>query len=100
VLRAYYVDAISTDMLKREQDRIRRELLGIARLLTVIRQQIRHMASQITETLDQLEHVDQRFDTDNEHERRALCRTLFDKIDVQAGTTVGGTLRPPFAGVR
>ena len=99
VLRAYYVDAISTDMLKREQDRIRRELLDIAQQLTVIAQQTRHVASQITEALDQLENVDQRFDIGAEHEKRALCRILFERIDVQADATVSGGLRPPGVGV-
>ncbi|WP_170061963.1 recombinase family protein [Compostimonas suwonensis] len=97
VLRAYYVDAISTDMLKREQGRIRRELLGIAQQLTVIAQQTRHVASQITEALDQLENVDQRFNTGTEDEKRTLCRTLFDEINVQADATVSGDVLPPFA---
>ncbi|UIN30633.1 recombinase family protein [Microbacterium binotii] len=100
VLRAYYVDAISTDMLKREQDRIRRELLDIAQQLTVIGHQARHVASQVAEALDQLENVDQRFDIGAEYERRALCRTLFDRIDVQADATVSGSLRPRFAGAQ
>jgi site-specific DNA recombinase len=100
VLRAYYVDAISTDMLKREQGRIRRELLDIAQQLTVIGHQTRHVASQITETLDQLENVHQRFHTGAEHEKRVLCRTLFDRIDIQADATVSGSLRPRFAGAQ
>ena len=98
VLRAYYVDAISTDMLKREQSRIRRELLDIAQQLTVFAQQTRHGASQITEALDQLENLDQRFDTSTEHEKRVLCRTLFERIDVQVDATVCGGLRPTSAG--
>lgn len=100
VLRAYYVDAISTDMLKREQDRIRRELLDIAQQVTVITQQTRHVASQITEALDQLENVDQRFNTGTEDEKRTLCRTLFDEINVQADATVSGDVLPPFAEAR
>jgi DNA invertase Pin-like site-specific DNA recombinase len=98
VLRAYYVDAISTDMLKREQDRIRRELLDIAQQLTVHVQQARHVATRITEALDLLENLDQHFDTSTEQEKRALCRTLFDKIDVHADAAVGGSLRALFAG--
>ncbi|MGO1543136.1 MAG: recombinase family protein [Gulosibacter sp.] len=93
VLRAYYVDAITTDMLKREQDRIRRELLDIAKQLTVYVQQTRHVATQITEALDQLENIGQRFDTGTEQERRALCRTLFERIDVHTDATMGGSLR-------
>ena len=100
VLRAYYVDAITPDMLKREQGRIRRELLDIAKQLNVYVQQTRHVATQITEALDQLENLDQRFATGTEHERRALCRTLFDRIEVHAGAAVGGSLLPPFAEVR
>ncbi|WP_336638495.1 recombinase family protein [Microbacterium sp. MMO-70] len=98
VLRAHYVDAISTDMLKREQDRIRRELLDIAQQLTVIAQQTRHVASQITEALDQLENLAHRFDVGTEHEKRALCRTLFNMIHVRADATVGADLRVPFVG--
>ena len=80
--RAYYVDVISTGMLKREQDRIRRELLDIARQLTLYAQQTRHLALQIAEALDQLENVDHRFDASTADERRALCWTLFEKIEV------------------
>ena len=100
VLRAYYVDAISTDMLKREQDPIRRGLLDIAQQLAVFAQQTRHVASQVAEALDQLENLDQRFNTGTENEKRALCRTLFERIEVQADDAVSGSLRPPFAGAR
>lgn len=93
VLRAYYVDAISTDMLKREQDRIRRELLDIAQQLTVIAQQTRHVAAQITEALDQLENLAHRFDVGTEHEKRSLCRALFDRLEVQADASVKEELR-------
>lgn len=87
-------------MLKREQGRIRRELLDIAQQLTVIAQQKRHVGSQVAEALDQLENVDQRFDAGAEYEKRAVCRTLFGRIDVQADATVSGNLRHPFARVR
>ena len=58
------------------------------------------MASQITEALDQLENVDQRFNTGTEDEKRTLCRTLFDEINVQADATVSGDVLPPFAEAR
>ncbi|WP_157502095.1 hypothetical protein [Leucobacter celer] len=92
VLRAYYVDAITTNMLKREQDRIRRELLDIVKQLTVYVQQTRHVAMQITEALDQLENIDQRLDTSNDQERRALCRAPFERIEVHGDATVSGGL--------
>lgn len=100
VLRAFYGDAISTDMLKREQDRIHRELLDIAQQLTVYAQQSRHVSSQITEALDQLENVDQHFEAGTEHEKRALCRTLFETINVHADAMVSGGFRPSLPGAR
>lgn len=94
VLRAYYLDAISIDMLKREQDRIRRELLDIAKQLTVCVQQIKHIATRITEALNQFENVDQRFDMSTEQEKRILCQTLFETINVEADAKVSGIPSP------
>lgn len=56
------------------------------------------MAPQIMEVLGCLENVDHCFDNGTENEKRALCRTLFDKIEAQADATVSGGLYAPFVG--
>jgi hypothetical protein len=94
VRRAYYVDAISTDMLESDQDGIPRGLLDIARkLLTVIARQTRHVGSQLADTLDQLENLDHRFSPGTEHEKSSLCRALLRELAVHADASVMEGLR-------
>lgn len=82
VLHAYYADAITLDLLKREQERIRYELLDIAQRRTLADQQRRQAASRIHEALSQLEEAAERFNDGDDQEKLAAIRGLFTHLNL------------------
>lgn len=96
VLRAYYADAISIEMLKREQDRVRREHIQLAHELTVLGQQDRHLATRIVDALDQPEDLAEGFHDSDEAGRRLIAQALLTQIDVRPDASVNGSFRAPF----
>lgn len=96
LLRAYYADAVTTDMLKREQQRIRHELLEIAQQRTLMYEQRQQASSRIYKALKQLENAADRFEDSDEREKRNLIQELLTRLSVRPDAQVEATSRTLF----
>ena len=98
-LQAHYADAISLDLLKAEQRRIRGERAEAERVVASLTTEHEAMGRALDDVLARVEHCDLAYLAGSPQVRRELCFAIFRRIYIEDEGVAGSDLNVPFAHV-
>ena len=96
LMTAYYAEAIDTEMLKREQERIRRGISDMETQLEAATADLREQTKSIELAMELLGAMHDLYTKASEEIRGKFNKALFDRIVVEEKSVTGFTLNEPF----
>lgn len=97
LLQAHYADAIPLDLLKREQDRIRRSLTENARQAELLRTDLEATERTLRLALDMVDNCARAYRLADGHIKKLFNQVFFERLEVIDDDTVTVQLAEPFA---
>ncbi|TAM95191.1 MAG: recombinase family protein, partial [Rhizobiaceae bacterium] len=96
LLKAHYADAIPLDLLKHEQDRIRKQLASIDERITGLDDHEALVEANLERALDLARDCQRAYFTAPPKIRRLLNQVFFTKLYIEDDDTIRSDLAPPF----
>ncbi len=96
LMSAYYADAIDTAMLKREQERIRRDSFEMEAQLEAATADLREQTLSIELAMELLDAMRETYERASEEVRGRFNKALFKAITIGERSVVSATLNEPF----
>jgi site-specific DNA recombinase len=98
-LQAHYADAISLDLLKGEQRRIRGERIEAEKIIAGLTTEHQALERALDEVLSRVDRCDEAYRAGSPQVRRELCFAVFNRIYLEPEGVAGCDLSVPFAHV-